>query len=121
MLLKHSDEVYPHRKDINAHVWVCEDYFKGCSTSVGAFDTEGHPPKGKPADIFLRQQRMLAHDHIDWIWKDRLIPRRKMYLFLSSFMGLTIKDCHIGLFDEEQCCLVMSFGNLVRTMKNVLS
>jgi hypothetical protein len=73
--------------------WAC----RSCDASVGT-----HPdgsPLGSLANRELRQARMDAKDHLQ-----QLFPNRKeLYAWLSQQMGLSRRQCHVGMFNLEQC------------------
>lgn len=114
--------IYPHRPDLaDKPIWLC-----ACGARVGC-----HPgttvPLGRAADAQLRGARGHVHALLDPIWRDawkgsayrgangrfdgargskRIITgvaRTRVYEFLASRMGLTEDDCHVGMFDLEQC------------------
>lgn len=70
---------------------------------------------GRIADQNLRELKKRAHQYFDPIWRDKLINdiwpeyvpdtsnREKAYIWLTGKMGLAREDCHIGMFDEDQC------------------
>ena len=37
------------------------------------------------------------------MWKNGSMTRREAYARLATEMGIAVDDCHIGLFDEQQC------------------
>lgn len=113
-------EVYPHRPDLYAKdIWKCD----GCGGYVGC-----HPgttnPLGTPADLQLRTARSRLHERrFDPLWKNaatsgvyagtyknakavndiRRAARTRIYLYLADKLGLTTEQCHIGMFDLDQC------------------
>jgi hypothetical protein len=101
--------VYPHRPDLFAKkFWMC----KPCNAYVGCHKKTDRP-LGRLADARLRHWKMQAHTAFDPIWKtakkaDQAKERTQAYIWLASQMGLDTKDCHIGMFDAEQCKLVIA-------------
>lgn len=73
-----------------------------CEAWVGC-----HPgtvqPLGRLADKALRRAKNRAHAAFDPIWKEGLMKRGSAYLWLSDQLGIDRADCHIGMFDVEQC------------------
>lgn len=100
----------------NGHLWVCI----ACGARVGC-----HPgskvPLGTLANAELRSARMEAHNAFDPRWRgaaNRFRARTDAYAWLASQMGLKIEDCHIALFDLQQCrrvvelCTLAAFADL---------
>ncbi len=96
--------IYPHRPDLS-HKWfyLC----KPCDAYVGC-----HPNTkkslGRLANAELRKWKSIAHKNFDPLWRDGHIKRKDAYKTLAVAMGLDEKDCHIGMFDVEQCKQVYS-------------
>lgn len=91
--------VYPHRWDLtDKKFWRCVP----CDARVGC-----HPgttePLGRLADGLLRRAKMDAHAAFDPIWKRMMMKRTEAYGWLAKQMGIPEEDCHIGMFDLEQC------------------
>lgn len=115
-------EIYPHRPDLaEAIIWQCPL----CGARVGS-----HPDGtalGTAADEELRKARGLLHGRLDPIWKDAhrhpsyqeprdgdgdrrrraaiiaKTARARTYRFLAARLGLTKDQCHVAMFDLEQC------------------
>lgn len=71
-----------------------------------------HPdgsPMGTPADEVTKRLRHRAHVAMGKLQKERRWNTNGMYMWLGKKMGLTKEACHVGLFDAEQCNLVMQF------------
>lgn len=95
--------------------WICENY-PVCDAYVGVHKGTDKP-LGRLADDALRKAKREAHKYFDNLWQRKLIKRRKErgpeykkfyargsgYKWLATQMGLESKDCHIGMFDVEQC------------------
>jgi hypothetical protein len=85
-------------------VYACED----CDSLVGC-----HPgttqPLGVPANKALRELRQNAHRAFDRLWRggESVMKRSDAYRWLALNMGLLSKQCHIGMFGEDQCCKVI--------------
>lgn len=94
--------VYYCRPD---HAWV--GVHKGTAKALGRL-----------ANSDLREAKKDAHYWFDGIARTGLInsvwpkrirkkPREKAYIWLSIQMKLERDECHIGMFDEEQCAQVV--------------
>lgn len=95
-----------------------------CDAQVG-IHKHNHQPLGSLANAELRMARKNAHAHFDPLWQRKMAKesisstqaRKKAYKWLAEQMGLTVDDCHIGIFDVEQCkkaveiCLPYRRGN----------
>lgn len=68
-------------------------------------------PLGTVATARLRYLRMEAHDAFDPLWYAKMRKegcgkgraRKAGYDWLAKHMGIEPDECHIALFDEEQC------------------
>ncbi len=99
MVLVNASFVFPAGK--GGYMWVCSLY-PYCDTYVSAHRGTD-VPVGTPANTKLRRLRILLHRVFDPIWETGKMTRDSAYNWLSSTMGISIKDCHIGMFNEEQC------------------
>ena len=82
--------------------YICCRNYPGCDHVVGCH-TDGRP-LGTPANKQTRTWRKLAHSIFDALWRDHGRRRRTIeYAWLAHEMGLTKDECHIGMFDIEQC------------------
>lgn len=88
---------------------IC-DRFPACDTFVGCHRASGKP-KGTMAERALREARKRAHASFDPLWRDGKLSRHEAYAWLSSEMGVEPNQCHIGLFDVEQCQRVVDLCN----------
>ena len=102
--------LYPCRTDLKDKLfWKCFD----CEAWVGC-----HPgtkkPLGRLANQELRKWKMLAHEAFDPRWNypgaktSRSRRRGKAYHWLRHQMGLEKANCHIGMFDVDQCKQVIA-------------
>jgi len=88
------------------YVYYCEP----CSAWVGVHKGTDKP-LGRLANGELREWKKKAHATFDPLWKRKVIKdgigkgkaRRKGYKWLADSMGIGVKDCHIGMFDVDQC------------------
>lgn len=105
--LKKGVEVYPKRpelKDLN--FWQCLP----CGARVGTHKgTE--QPYGRLANTQLRYWKIQAHAVFDPLWRRKIErdgisktkARKAAYTWLSEKIGVKYKDCHIGMFNVDQC------------------
>lgn len=91
--------IYPHRPDLaEKKFWRCAP----CDAYVGCHD--GTPePFGRLANAELRQAKTKAHIAFDPIWRTGRMTRSDAYRWLAEKLGISIDECHIGMFDVEQC------------------
>lgn len=79
-------------------LWACVS----CAAWVGC-----HPgscrPLGRIANGELRSAKSRAHASFDPLWKHGTMSRSEAYAWLAEQLGIDREDCHIGLFDVEQC------------------
>ncbi len=82
---------------------------KPCGASVGV-----HPSTKKPlgtlANERLRFWRSRAHWLFDPLWQSNKLTRTQAYSWLQEKMQLSAEDCHIGIFNLEQCKLVCTYS-----------
>lgn len=82
-------------------VYRC-DGFPVCDARVGC-----HPGTdravGTLADARLRRWRINAHARIDPLWRDGAMSRASVYKWLADTLEIERSECHIGMFDVEQC------------------
>ena len=83
-------------------IWFCKD----CNAWVGVHKGTS-TPLGTLANAELRAYRRKAHGLFDRIWRRRWMSRGKAYAWLSEQMGLTREETHIGMFNAEQCRIVI--------------
>lgn len=62
---------------------------------------------GRLANAELREWKKLAHEAFDKIWKYKLKSRPGAYKWLSGQLGILPKYTHIGMFDVDQCKMVV--------------
>lgn len=102
--LVNGDVIYPHRPDL-AHLrfWQCApcDAYVGCHKGTTK-------PLGRLANAELRQAKMAAHAAFDPLWKFTTLTRNAAYQWLANQLGIPRADCHIGMFDVDQCRLVVA-------------
>lgn len=59
----------------------------------------------------LAQLRIAAHHALDAHWKDLGMRRSEAYARLAALMRVPPDQCHIALFDEEQCRQVIELAH----------
>lgn len=92
-------QVYPHRPDLfKKKFFMC----LCCEARVGVHHATGEP-MGRLADGALRKAKMRAHLAFDPIWKSKGMPRTAAYKWLTNAMAIKPTDCHMGMFDENEC------------------
>lgn len=83
-------------------MYIC----RPCDATVGV-----HPgtnkPKGTLANKELRGLRMQCHKAFDGMKKARGMRRGTAYKYLSVLMDIDQKDCHVGMFRELECSLML--------------
>lgn len=94
-----GDYIYPHRKDLYSLQFY---YCKCCGAYVGC-----HKGTTKPLGILankqLRASKSKAHACFDPLWRSGEMTRKEAYTWLSEQLNINKDDCHIGMFNEEQC------------------
>lgn len=103
--------VYPHLRRLAGKVmYRCQP----CKAWVGCHDGTDKP-LGRLANADLRKAKQDAHAAFDPIWEElafsgmsRSRARTQAYAWLAEALGIAVRDCHIGLFDEETCRRVVA-------------
>lgn len=103
-----GDLLYPHRLDLyELRFWYCSD----CDAWVGCHRGTTNP-LGRLANAELRQAKQDAHVAFDRLWRATTpagtFDRNGAYEWLADQLGIPRAECHIGLFDVEQCRLVVA-------------
>lgn len=92
--------------------WRCAP----CDAHVGCHGSTTRP-KGTLANRVTRAARIAAHEAFDPLWRLKLtrhptMPRRhardRAYAWLADQMGLPVEACHIAMFTEAQCRMVVA-------------
>ena len=79
-----------------------------CGAYVGCHK-DGRP-LGRLADAPLRRWKVNAHKAFDRLWKSGDMSKSEAYTWLAGQLGIQSRDCHIGLFDIDQCKEVVRFA-----------
>lgn len=108
--------VYPHRPDLKMlRFWMCKpcDAYVGChkkgawvETAQGRVTSDGTLPLGRLANAELRKAKKDAHDALDMWWQcedNKPKARCAVYKRLADALGISVYDCHIGMFDVDRC------------------
>lgn len=93
------DSIEIYRTQSFGMVWACLP----CDAWVGCHKRSKNKPKGRLANRALRDAKIRAHAAFDPIWKSGMMKRGSAYGWLADQLGVDGKDCHIGMFDEDQC------------------
>lgn len=102
-----GDVIYRNRSDLsNLFFYQC----KPCNAYVGTHEKTGKP-FGSLANLRIRSARKAAHKVFDGYWKQHNIRRKDAYDRLASEMLLIREECHIGMFNEDQCLRLDSVVN----------
>lgn len=97
-----SDEIRKTKNDeIYGRIYGRGDIFlcDNCRSYVGC-----HPdgrPLGLLANREMRDLKVKCHSLFDPIWKNKEVPRGKLYGRLSNILKINKKDCHFGHFDVD--------------------
>ncbi len=85
--------------------WVCSR-FPECDAYVGCHKGSDRP-LGRLANKTLRRRKNEAHAAFDPLWKSGQMSRNEAYHWLAGRLGIPKEECHIGMFDERRCELVV--------------
>ena len=94
-----STVVYGRGRDYG-NIWLCRCLPELAYVGVHAITGE---PLGRLANKELRELKKKAHSMFDPLWKFGKMTRTEAYAWLSTRLGLSLAECHIGMFDEETC------------------
>ena len=94
-----GERIYPKRRDLHElKFYLCTT----CGAYVGCHPGSNRP-LGRLADAELRRWKQNAHKVLDPLWTRGRMRRSQAYSYLADRMGISKRDCHIGMFDVEQC------------------
>ena len=87
-------------------IYLC----RPCTAYVGVHKGTDKP-LGRLANAELRGAKIAAHRAFDRLWKRKIEltgcskneARGRGYAWLSRQLGISAKDCHIGMFDVDMC------------------
>lgn len=111
--------IYPHRADLFAKkFWQCApcDAYVGChengcfvrSAAGDKIMSDGTLPMGRLANAALRREKQRAHAAFDPLWRSKRMTRRAAYAWLAGQLGVSLENCHIGMFDADGCRAVVA-------------
>lgn len=137
-VLTDGERIYPHRPDLHdkqfyacfgCKAWVgchaVEFEFFAPTRIDGEWEWDWHedehadvrePPRpfGSLANAELRALRSRVHSLLDPLWLceprgHRRGVRRAIYATMAGYLGISVADCHVGMFREEQCRTVLAW------------
>lgn len=98
-----GSEIYCGRKHLaDKNYWECLP----CDAHVGCHG-DSEIPLGTLANQELRLMRSEAHRVFDQLWGSQKRSRSAAYVLLKRHFHLTEFECHIGLFNKQQCAKVI--------------
>ena len=94
-----GEAIYPHRPDLyRRRFFRCQthtDYYVGTHRKSGE-------ALGVLANKEHRRLKILCHRYFDPHWKERGNDRSALYQRLSDEMGISLEECHFGMFSFGQ-------------------
>ena len=102
--------IYPRRQTVwKKSFWSCApcDAYVGCHGGITR-------PLGSLANSPLRSARIKAHAAFDGLWRTGPMRRVDAYKWLATKLGIELKHCHIGMFDETLCRIVVAECSILR-------
>jgi hypothetical protein len=109
-----GQEIYPHRPDLYHKKFIL---CRPCHAYCGCHQDE--KPLGRLADSTLRKDKQKAHAAFDPLWKEKHMSRNQAYKWLSKVMQICKKECHIGMFNTQQCKKAENLSKLkLRNIQN---
>lgn len=117
--------IYPSWPNLHSlKFWLCArcDAYVGCHAEGARVEqrdgsyirSDGTLPLGRLANPALRKAKREAHAAFDPLWKEGSMDRRQAYAWLANEMKLDRFDCHIGLFNCQQCRQVVEIVRAYR-------
>lgn len=114
-----SAEIYNGRS--YGWAWTCRTCFAYVGCHKGTTNA-----LGRVADQRLRSIKRSTHAIFDPLWKklmkisnySKVEARTAMYMWLSLYTRIPLEECHIGMFDEEQCQETLHIINKFNPFKN---
>lgn len=93
-----NSRIYHGRTYGNGKCFVCIN----CGASVGVHGDcpPSHKPLGLLATPQMKHLKMSCHNLFDRVWKRHLKSRGECYRILAKKMGIPVKQCHFGWFNE---------------------
>lgn len=96
----------------NYYFWVCPfcNARVGCHRPNRKLGHDGTEPLGTLANAQLRFERSRAHKVLDTLWESDH-ERTLIYKTLALRMSIGQENCHIALFNSEQCKIALTILN----------
>lgn len=85
-------------------------YLCDCCRAYVSVHKGTHIPMGTLADEPTRKARVEAKNSFNPLWINQGMRRSEAYQWLADKMGIPKEQCHIGLFNVEQCKQVIQFS-----------
>ena len=92
--------------DRKSYLYICSNW-PSCDAYVSAHKTDRRP-MGTLANGNLRHKRILAHQALEKLQKERHMDKWASYVWLQTKLGLDAHHAHIGMFSEQLCDQVIS-------------
>ena len=92
--------------DRGSYLYVCSRW-PACDAYVSAHKKD-RKPMGTLANHSLRHKRILAHQALKRLQKERHMDKWAVYVWLQAKLGLNEDKAHIGMFSEQMCEQVIS-------------
>lgn len=109
-----GSRIYPHRADLySKNYWLCE-----CGAYCGCHGTTTQP-LGYPCGPETRKARSEAHTAFDQLWKSGLMRRASAYKALAEALGMSHRDCHIGMMDAATARRVPEIAAALRARAQI--
>ena len=109
--------IYPRRVDLlDLKFWRCEPCgaYVGChKAGAKIYDgqkrmvSDGTVPLGRLANATLRRLKQEAHAAFDPLWRSGAMTRVEAYAWLAAQLGVSVRNCHIGMMDDDGCRAVL--------------
>ena len=106
VVLKEASIISKKFAKYNEHIWMCSNYPE-CNSYVGCYPNTT-TPRGRLANPRLRTLKKEAHKQFDKKWREGDMTREEAYIWLANNLHISLKDCHIGMFDVQMCKKVIS-------------
>lgn len=98
-ILENDSAIYG--RSYGKQLWLCRN-FPRCDAYVGCH-VGTDVPLGRMANKELREAKKKAHAAFDSLWRTGKMSRAIAYKWLAEKMGMLLAECHIGMFDVEDC------------------
>lgn len=92
--------------DRKSYLYLCSNW-PSCDAYVGAHKAD-RSPMGTLANSSLRHKRILAHQALEKLRKERHMDKWASYVWLQTKLGLDEHHAHIGMFSEHLCDQLIS-------------